>query len=263
MNCFSKANVESVTNFRNNSFALESLACSSDQFQKSYHVLLEKKTTIINLEEYGTFLRKCLNYDVLPLKGELSNCSMPSHKRLSFVELYLAEKENEKKLEKAKKEYVDALSIELVSIDSSFHNTLMNKLEKCSVDMKKRVKYIYISEIERLKEGNITQDANNAQVNSSFTHEASRKIFSKGFMKDTGDVLSNFTERNPRTNNKMHPKERQMNNSFTAVGYKKHVKPSQIRRLERRALERKKQAEEHAIAHISVLLDSASLSSKE
>jgi len=41
------------------------------------------------------------------------------------------------------------------------------------------------------------------------------------------------------------------------------VKPSQIRRLERRALERKKKADEHAIAQISVLLDSALSSSKE
>jgi len=263
MNCFSRASIETTTKFRSNSFALESLACSSDQFQKSYYGLLKKKTTVINLEEYGIFLRKCINYDVLPYKGDLSICSMPSHKKLSFVELYLADKDNEKNLEKAKKEYTEALTIELVSIDGSFHNTLMNKLEKCSIDMKKRVKYMYITELERLKEGSNTKETQKMHANSSFTHYARSKICSKDSLKDSGTDSSYGSMENSRTNNKTRPKEREINNSFTAVEYKKHVKPSQIRRLERRALERKKKADEHAIAQISVLLDSASLSSSK
>merc|ERR1712179_245680 len=94
MNCFSKERNESMAKFRKKSFALDSLAKSSDSFQKTYDGVLKKKSALTHLEEYGVFLRKCLHHDVLPYKGELTDCSTQSHKRMSFVELYLAEKEN-------------------------------------------------------------------------------------------------------------------------------------------------------------------------
>ena len=74
--------------------------------------------------------------------------------------------------------------------------------------------------------------------------------FSKASCFPSFDAKSHCTIENSRKTNKIRPK-REINNSITAVGYKKYVKPSQIRRLDRRALERKKKAEEHANAQIS------------
>merc|ERR1712141_877784 len=133
------------------SFALESLAWHSGDFRKAFNELSDKTGKLIEVEEHGTFLKKCIELHVMPRKDRFFENLSLSHKNISYVDLLIAEKEFEKRLDELETDYRKTFMSIFGHLETSFKNVLLIHILKKARSSRNQIKWKYICEMNTLR----------------------------------------------------------------------------------------------------------------
>merc|ERR1712110_1182448 len=133
------------------SFALESLAWHSGDFRKAFDELSDKTGTLFEVEEHGTFLKKCIELHLMPRKDQLFKNLRLSHKNISYVDLLIAEKESEKRLHELETDYRKTFMSIFGQLVTSFKKVLLIHILKKARSSRHQIKWKYICEMNTLR----------------------------------------------------------------------------------------------------------------
>jgi len=116
---------------------------------------MNKSYNLLEIEEHGVFLKKCLEMRVLPRKKQLycSNQSSEIHSRetANFSQLYKADEENYVLLKTEKKSFVDLLHYKTKRLNSNWQQTLFIEIKKETWFLRRKIKKYHFLSIRNLK----------------------------------------------------------------------------------------------------------------
>jgi len=234
---------------------LQSLALTNDQFLRAQRNLLYLSTQLMNIEERVKFLKRCIISKRLPSSYQVQALHLGVGECIDEDSLEMAYKKNCELLTSKKENFEKATECISKQVDHCFKDILLRFVSQQSAYELNEIKKSYIQEFRKIE----TEDTKKNIRRLHFGHEGT------SVLKYPVDCYLRKTERWFHHQMSNHCKLKysyghQRNNlddshSQEEVAKQRTLKPSKLRRLERRAAERKELAQSIVEAALNAAIE--------